>query len=233
MPVKEYHPAWWVRWLGRPFLRLVLGLLFHILGRVKITGKENIPIGKPYIVAINHVSLFDPPFVGVFWPEQLEAMGAVDVWSRPGQGLLARLWGGIQVHRGEYDRAMFEKVLAVLRSGCPLLIAPEGGRSHAPGLRAAKPGIAYLAEQSGLPIIPVGIVGTTDDFMSKALRGRRPQLEMHIGRPIQLPLIENKGAGRRDARQRNSDLVMRKIAGLLPENYRGVYSDNAILPEAG
>ena len=224
MPVNEYHPAWWVRWLGRPLIRIVLGLLFHTLATVKITGKENVPLGKPYIVAINHVSLFDPPFTGVFWPEQLEAMGAVDVWSRPGQGILARMWGGIQVHRGEYDRAMFETVLAVLRSGFPLLIAPEGGRSHAPGMRVAKPGIAYLVEQSGVPVIPVGIVGTTDDFLKKALKGRRPQVEMHIGKLVQLPVIESKGADRREARQFNTDLVMRRIAELIPENYRGVYA---------
>jgi 1-acyl-sn-glycerol-3-phosphate acyltransferase len=226
MSVNEYHPAWWVRWLGRPLIKIVLGLLFHSFAEVKVTGKVNVPLGKPYIVAINHVSLFDPPFTGVFWPEQLEAMGAVDVWSRPGQGILARMWGGIQVHRGEYDRAMFETVLAVLRSGYPLLIAPEGGRSHVPGMRVAKPGIAYLVEQTGVPVIPVGIVGTTDDFLKKALKGKRPQVEMHIGTPIQLPLIESKGADRREARQRNADLVMRRIAELLPENYRGVYAEN-------
>lgn len=232
MPLKEYQPAWWIRWLGRPLIRGVLGALFQILGKVRITGKENVPLGKPYLVAINHVSLFDPPFAGVFWPEQLEAMGAVDVWSRPGQGILARMWGGIQVHRGEYDRAMFETVLAVLHSGYPLLIAPEGGRSHVPGLRAAKPGIAFLAEQSGVPVIPVGIVGTTDDFLQNALKGKRPRVEMHIGKPIQFPPVERTGAGRREARLYNTDLVMRRIAELLPENYRGVYMEGTPPPRA-
>ena len=231
MPVTEYHLAWWRRWLARPFLRVALRILFHILGPVKITGRENVPFGKPYILAINHVSVFDPPFTGVFWPEQVEAMGAAEVWGKPGQNILARLWGGIQVHRGEYDRAMFETVLAVLRTGYPLLIAPEGGRSHTPGLRVAKPGIAYLAEQSGLPVIPVAIVGTTDDFWHKATKGKRPQLEMHIGKPILLPAVEGKGEARRLSRQQNADLVMRVIAGMLPEEYRGVYAANAILPE--
>jgi 1-acyl-sn-glycerol-3-phosphate acyltransferase len=230
MPITEYRLAWWRRWLARPFVRVVLRAVFRILAPVKITGRENVPLGKPYIVAINHVSLFDPPFTGVFWPEQVEAMGAVDIWSRPGQNILARLWGGIQVHRGDYDRAMFETVLAVLRKGYPLLIAPEGGRSHAPGLQVAKPGIAYLAEQSGVPVIPVGIVGTTDDFWQKATRGKRPQLEMRIGKPLYLPPVEGKGEARRCSRQNNADLVMRTIAGLLPENYRGLYADTAILP---
>jgi 1-acyl-sn-glycerol-3-phosphate acyltransferase len=229
MPVKEYHLAWWRRMLTRPFLRIALRTLFRILAPVKITGKENIPLGKPYILAINHVSLFDPPFLGVFWPEQVEVMGAVEIWSRPGQNILAFLWGGIQVHRGDYDREMFDTVLAVLRSGFPLLIAPEGGRSHKPGLRAAKPGIAYLVEQSGLPVIPVGIIGTTDDFWHKATRGKRPLLEMRIGKTILLPAIEGKGQSRHASRQYNADLVMRNIAGLLPEDYRGFYTHNAIL----
>lgn len=229
--IAPYRLAWWRRWIGRPLARLLLGALFHILAPIKITGKKNIPLGRPYIVAFNHVSLFDPPFVGVFWPEQLEAMGAVEVWSKPGQNILARVWGGIQVHRGDYDRALFDKVTSALRSGHALLIAPEGGRSHAPGMLSAKPGIAYIIEQTGVPVLPVGIVGTTDDFWKKATRGKRPPLEMRIGKPLQLPPVEGRGETRRLSRQANADLVMRAIAGLLPEEYRGVYADTVILPD--
>ena len=231
MPVREYQLAWWRHWLARPFLRLLLRLIFRILAPVKITGRKNVPRGKAYIAAINHVSLFEAPFVGVFWPEQLEALGASDVWERPGQNILARMWGGIQVHRDEYDRAAMEGVLSALRSGYPLLMAPEGGRSHVPGLRQAKPGIAYIAEQTGLPVVPVGIVGTTDDFFQKASKGKRPLLEMHIGKPFNLPPVEGKGEVRRESRQRNADLVMRAIAGLVPEEYRGVYADDPIFPD--
>jgi 1-acyl-sn-glycerol-3-phosphate acyltransferase len=229
--VTEYRVALWRRWFGRPLVRLVLGSLFRLLAPVKIIGKENVPLGKPYVVAINHVSLFDPPFAGVFWPEPVEAMGAVDIWSRPGQNILARMWGGIPVHRGEYDRALFDKVIGALRSGHALLIAPEGGRSHAPGLQQAKPGIAYIVEQTSVPVLPVGISGTTDDFWHKASKGMRPPLEMHIGKPLILPCIGGRGAARRAARQANADLVMRHIAGLLPEEYRGVYADTAIFPD--
>ncbi len=226
--MSEYHLVWWRRWLARPILRGIFRLLFHVLAPVKVTGKENVPRGKPYLAAINHVSLFEAPFITAFWPEHLEVLGAADVWERPGQKVLARLWGGIPVHRGEYDRAAVEGVLSALRSGYPLLIAPEGGRSHAPGMRAAKPGIAFLVEQSGVPVVPVGIVGTTDDFLAKAIKGKRPQLEMHIGKPIQLPPVEGNGAARRQARQENADRVMRQVAGLLPEEYRGVYAGSVI-----
>ena len=231
MPVVDYHLAWWRRRLTRPFVRGGLRLLFYILAPVKITGRKNVPLHTPYIAAINHISLFEAPLVGAFWPEQLEVIGASDVWDRPGQNILARLWGGIPVHRGDYDRAAVEGVLSALRGGSPLLIAPEGGRSHAPGMRQALPGIAYIAEQTGLPVVPVGIVGTTDDFWQKASKGKRPPLEMRIGTPIHLPPVEGKGAERRDSRQHNVDLVMRSIAGLLPEEYRGYYAESAIFPD--
>lgn len=228
---RGYRLAWWRRWLARPLLRFALRLVFRLLAPVRIRGRRNVPRRGAYVVAFNHVSLFDPPFVGVFWPGQLEAMGAVDIWSKPGQNILARLWGGIPVRRGEYDRALFDKVVAALQSGHALLIAPEGTRSHAPGMQAAKPGIAYIIEQAGVPVVPVGIVGTTDDFWRRATRGKRPSLEMRIGKPVRLPPVEGRGAERRAARQRNADLVMSYIAGLLPEDYRGVYADSAILPD--
>jgi 1-acyl-sn-glycerol-3-phosphate acyltransferase len=232
MPVEQYRLAWWRHWITRPLIRAVLGLLFRVLAPIKITGKQNVPLHTPYIVAINHVSLFEAPFVGVFWPEQLEALGASDVWDRPGQNILARMWGGVPVHRGDYDRAAMDGVISILHSGYPLLMAPEGGRSHTPGMNQAKAGIAFIAEQVNLPILPVAIVGTTDDFFQKASRGKRPQLEMHIGKPIHLPPVEGKGIERRESRQHNADLVMRTIAGLLPEDYRGVYAQNAIFPDS-
>jgi hypothetical protein len=55
---------------------------------------------------------------------------------------------------------------------------------------------------------------------------------MKIGKPFHLPPIEEsaRGAARREARQRNADLVMSHLAGLLPEEYRGVYAESAIAP---
>ena len=71
-------------------------------------------------------------------------------------------------------------------------------------------------------------MGTLDDFWQRAKRGEKPLLEMRIGKPIIFPPITQKGAERREARQYNADLVMRHIAGLLPEEYHGVYAGQAI-----
>ncbi|MBN1303834.1 MAG: 1-acyl-sn-glycerol-3-phosphate acyltransferase [Anaerolineales bacterium] len=216
--------------LARVIMRPVFRAIFHVLSDVKITGQENIPYGKSYVAAINHVSLYDPPFALTFWPENIEAMGASVIWEKPGQNILVRLYGGIPVHRGQFDRDLFSTVLEVLESGHPLLIAPEGGRTRVPAMRRAKPGIAYIIDQARVPVVPVGIVGTTTDYWQQASRGKRPCLEMRIGQPLHLPPLSGRGEQLRVSRQFNADLVMRHIAGLLPENYRGVYVDTAIVP---
>ena len=219
---------------GLLLLRLVLKylarLVFSILGRIRVTGKENIPSGQPYVVAINHISIFDPPFAMAFWPTVIEAVGASDVFEKPFQGQLLKLYKVVPVHRGEYDRELIDIMLSMLRSGFPLLIAPEGGRSHATAMRRAKPGIGYILNEAQVPVVPVGIVGTTGDFMKDGFTRRRHTLELRIGKPFTLPPVEGRGEARRASRQHNADLVMQHIAGLLPAEYRGVNADSAITP---
>jgi 1-acyl-sn-glycerol-3-phosphate acyltransferase len=222
--VSEYSIPAHTRLL-RFLLRPVFRALFRLLSRVKISGLENVPREGAYMIAINHVSLYEAPFILAFWPVAPEAVGAVEIWQRRGQSTLARIYGGIPVHRGEYDRHLIDKMVAVLRSGRPLLIAPEGGRSHTPGMRRGLPGVAFVVEKADIPVVPVGIIGSTDDFLAKALRGKRPPLEMRIGNPLRLPEHSNERGARRDTRQQNVDLIMKHIASLVPREYRGVYTD--------
>lgn len=210
-----------LRRIARPIFRL----LFHALGRVKILGKQNIPSDEACLIAINHISIFEPPLVLSFWPKAPEAVGAIELWSRRGQSFLVKIYGGIPVNRGQFDRELMTTLLNVLRSGRSLVIAPEGGRSHQPGMKRALPGVAYLAEKAGVRIIPVGIFGSTEDFLNRALHGKRPTIGMNIGKPFQLPAIESLGSERRSARQNNADLVMMEIAKLLPPEYHGVYAE--------
>lgn len=223
MKMVEYKVPFLTR-LFRFWLRPAFRALFRILSTVTITGLENIPSQGAYLIAINHVSLFEPPFILAFWPVAVEAAGAVDIWERRGQATLARLYGGIQVHRGLVDRKLLNSMQAALRSGRALLIAPEGGRTHTPGLRRGLPGLAYVIDKVQAPVVPVGIVGATDDFLKRVFQGERPALEMRIGPALHLPPITGKGEDRRAALQSNVDLVMYSIAALLPVEYRGVYA---------
>ena len=216
--------------LNRLWLLQMFRALFRTLGRVTVVGLENVPRGMPYVVAINHISIYDPPLAVSFWPETAEVIGASDVFEKRGQGTILRLYGVIPVHRGEYDRSLLETVLFILRSGRPLLLAPEGGRSHETAMQRGLPGVGYIIEHARVPVVPVGLVGTTDDFWQRARRGERPPLQIRIGRPIDFGPVTAVGAERRLARQQNADLVMRHIAGLLPKEYHGVYAGQAIQP---
>ena len=216
--------------ISRPILKTVFRFLFLTLGRVTVTGKENIPRGKPCVVAMNHVSIFDPPLAGSFWPGPLEVIGAIDVFDKPFEGKILRFYGVIPVHRGDYDRPLLTRMIKIIEAGYPILISPEGTRSHVPGMTSAKQGIAYLVEKTGVPVVPVALVGTTEDFWQRAKRGEKPPVEIRIGKPIILREITAKGTERHAARQYNADLVMRYLAGLLPLQYRGVYAESAIFP---
>ncbi len=212
------------RWVMRPIFRLI----FQLVSEVKITGLENVPKSGAYLITINHVSFFEPPFILAFWPTPPEGAGAIEIWSRPGQAILVRLYHGIKVHRGEFDRHALEAMIEVLQSGRPLLIAPEGGRTHQLGMRRALPGVAYIVDKTRVPVVPVGVVGATDDFLERALHLKRPRLEMRIGQPFSLPAVEGKGAERREALQVNADQIMQAIAALMPSEYHGVYQDEEV-----
>lgn len=227
--MSDYHVPKHIE-LARPVIKGILRSIFRILSPITIEGEENIPFGKPYIVAMNHISLYDPPFIASFWKENLEIIGASTVFEKPGQKQLVKSYGVIPVHRGEYDRKVLERMLGALKAGRPLLIAPEGGRSHETAMRQAMPGVAYIFEKAQVPIIPAASIGTTEDYWQRAKRGERPPLKLRIGRPIHLPPLVSKGVERRESRQRNADLVMSHLAGLLPEQYRGVYAETAIEP---
>jgi hypothetical protein len=65
----------------------------------------------------------------------------------------------------------------------------------------------------------------TQDFVARAFSGKRPEIEMHVGRPVELPPISSYNLPRKEALQHNTDLVMAALARLLPQSYRGYYAD--------
>lgn len=218
-----FRPSLGLR-LWRGFLRALFRIIFRVLCKVEISGMENVPREGGYIIAYNHVSLFEPPLVLAFWPKPPEAIAGADVFERPGQKILVRSYRAIPVHRGEYDRKAMDTMMEVINAELPLAIAPEGTRSRKPGLQRGRSGVAYIVDRTGAPVVPVGLSGTTGDVLRRALRLKRPHLVMNIGKPFRVPPIKGRGKERRESRQRNADLVMEHIATLLPEEYRGVYA---------
>jgi 1-acyl-sn-glycerol-3-phosphate acyltransferase len=215
----------------RSALRFVFRQIFRAAYRVRMIGKEHIPAAGAYLIAHNHVSIVDPAVIISFWPISVQAIGAAELWHRPGQNWIVQLYGTLPVNRGEMDRQFIEGAVDVLRSGLPLLIAPEGTRSHVPGMKRANPGIAYLVDRAQTPVLPVGVIGNTDENLKLAAKGKRPSLEIRIGPLFHLPPLDGQGTARREARQRNSDLVLARVAALLPEVYQGFYAQPHFHPE--
>jgi 1-acyl-sn-glycerol-3-phosphate acyltransferase len=206
------------RLIGRPFFRM----LFHILARVQVEGFENIPQADGYLVSANHISIYDPPLVVAFWPTPLEAAGAVDVLERGMQGVLMRLYGGLSVHRGQADRSLLMEMVRRLKAGRPVLMDPEGRRSYVPGMQTAHPGVAYVAAKAGVPVVPVGVIGT-EGVLDHWKRASRPRLRMVVGEPVHLPPVNLGSPEQKRALRANTEILMRAIADLLPPEYRGVY----------
>jgi 1-acyl-sn-glycerol-3-phosphate acyltransferase len=220
----RYRVSIWTR-ISRRFLRVFFRTFFHILGKVELSGMENIPDHNRYVVVFNHVSLVEVPFIAAFWPRIIEIIGAAAVWERPGVSIVAKMWAGVQVDRTQFDREVFNQVMKVFEDDRPLMISPEGGRSHSPGLRRGKSGVAYIIDKVDALVIPAAVVGNTMDFLDKGLKGKRPPIQMIVGEPFKLPPLEGRGEKRRVMRQKNTDIIMARLASLLPENYRGVYAE--------
>lgn len=213
----------YVRWFRR-IARLSFRIAFRLLTKPVIHGWEHVPARGPYLITPNHLTSYDPALLVSFWPYAPEVLGAANIWaSRHFFGFIARGYGTYPVYRDQMDIRAVRLVLGLLKQGKPLLIAPEGGRSPG-GLRAGRPGAAYLALKARVPILPVGITGT--EKMFKGRSGDRPRwpLTMRIGQLYTLPPLPFDAKHRHQSLQQATDLIMQHIAALLPPAYRGVYA---------
>lgn len=207
------------RKIARPFFRF----LFRLITKVDIVGEANIPSDTGYLVASNHISIYEPPLLASFWPEELEIAAAVEVLQRPIQSEIMRLYGTIHVQRGRIDRALIGAILERLAAGFPVLIFPEGMRTHKPGLIKGNTGAAYLAAKADVPLVPVGVTGTHQ--LLQALKGQhRPEIKIKIGSPLIFPPLEMRSVNRKAALMLRTDAIMRAIAALLPIDYQGLYA---------
>jgi 1-acyl-sn-glycerol-3-phosphate acyltransferase len=122
------------------------------------------------------------------------------------------------------DREALNKCLAVLEKGGIIGLAPEGTRSRTGTMQRGKPGIAYLATKANVLIVPVGVSGQTRIFAEwKQLR--RPYILVRIGQPFRLQPVYGRQKGKQ--LQAYSDEVMGRIAALVHEELRGVYTEAA------
>jgi len=211
----------------RGFLRFLAGVAFRILSRIEIRGIENLPKSGPVILAANHFHFADP--VALLWlsKRQVEFVGGFRFPNAPTiVKFLPRLWGYFPVHRGGYSRSSLDYSVATLAKGGVVGIFPEGG-AWAKVLRYPRAGIGFIAAESGAVIAPVALSGFPGLFNQW-----RPTLTITVGKPIGPFEVSAGKASTGNRKESLNDIgvqVMQEIARLLPEDQRGVYSDDVAI----
>ena len=202
--------------------RVIVRVLLKLLTRCQVKGRENIPSQGPLLIIANHLSLADPPLLGVSLGRKVIFMAKKELFRFRLIGYFIGSLGAFSVHRGQLDRKAMRQAYQVLTDGLALVMFPEGTRSRSGRLRPAFPGPALIAMRSGAPILPVGIIGTEKiRGVTWLLRCPRPRITVNIGHPFYLPPVSSRLTKAELAELTNS--IMGHIAELLPLKYRGDY----------
>lgn len=203
--------------------------LYRGLSRVDVGPLGGLPADGPLIIASNHLSNADPPFIAswltpalgrsVHWMAKQEALD----W--PIVGAFMRANGAFGIRRGAADTEAFRLAKRVLDDGRVLGTFPEGTRSHTGALQRAKEGVTLLAIRTGAPILPVAVWGTERLWpRGSAFPHPHPQVHLRVGPPFTLERLTVDG--KREDLETVTDRLMARIAILLPPAYRGAYAED-------
>jgi 1-acyl-sn-glycerol-3-phosphate acyltransferase len=212
--------------------RMVAGPFLRILGRPRITGTEHVPATGGAILAANHLSAIDSVYLPFMLERPLTFSAKSEYFTSrgPGSRLLAlymRRTNQLQMDRGGARAAQdtLDAALARLQAGELFGIYPEGTRSPDGRLYRGRPGVGYLALNSGLPVIPVGILGTRYMMPPGKMVPRAGRVEIRIGEPLKLPdsLASEPPA---KARKLITDQVMAAIRELTGQEYVHQYASD-------
>lgn len=206
------------------FYRAARGLgyfCFNVFGRMEVSGRENVPPFGPLIVVANHLSYNDPPALAVALPRVLSSLGKIELFSNPVKRAFMRASRVYPVDRSAGGVEGIRSALNLLAQDQALVIFPEGRISPHHAMQEAKAGAAYLAIKSQAPILPVGISGT-ERFPPWRMAFPFRRFRVNIGQPFTPPVLEGRIG--REATNGVLDIIMFRIAVLLPEEYQGVYA---------
>jgi 1-acyl-sn-glycerol-3-phosphate acyltransferase len=219
------------RRLIRLLLRGLTHLAFAALADLQILGQQNIPRGGPLLVVANHFSYIDPVAMVRAMPWPMEFVGGFQMPFAPASVTwIPKVWGYHPVHRGSVSRDALRAAESVLAQDGVLGIFPEAG-SWATVLRPPRPGAAFLATRTGAHILPMGIDGLINVF-PRLREGQRARATVRIGKTFGPFRATGQGRARRQQLEAVGHDIMRRIAGLIPSERRGYYSDDPAIRAA-
>jgi 1-acyl-sn-glycerol-3-phosphate acyltransferase len=174
--------------------KAIIGNGAALLGRLRVYGEERVPLEGGLVLAVNHLSFFDPPCVGAAMPRRVYYMAKAELHKIPGLAQLIRFFGAFAVRRGASDRDAVRLMREVVRRGETLGVFVEGTRQKNGRPGTAKPGAAMVALQERVPVLPVAIRGSG---------GWRPwnlkKIDIAIGEPMRFDDVPANGKGYKEA----------------------------------
>ncbi|HVF54136.1 MAG TPA: lysophospholipid acyltransferase family protein [Actinomycetota bacterium] len=215
-------------WVIKGILKPILRGLY----RIKAHGLENLPKKGPAIIAANHLSFLDSFFIPLVVPRRkVTYLAKADYFKSWKTSWFFKGCGQISCERegGSKSQQSLEIALDVLREGNLLGIYPEGTRSPDGYLYRGRTGVARLALAAGVPVIPVGLVGTEDVMPKDAKLPRltgRIKVDVKFGKALDF----SRYAGRetdRVALRNIADEIMYEIMQLSGQEYRDQYASRA------
>lgn len=198
---------------------------FRAFGRLEISGAEGVPQFGPLIVVSNHLSLNDPPLLVAAIPRPLFFIGKKELFDNAFFRFLMTAF-----HVSPFDRSAagidaVRVLMQNLERDRAVVIFPEGTRSPDHAMQKGMLGVVYLAMKSQAPILPVGVTGT-HKFPLWRIPFPFKKLKANIGQPFTLPVIEGRPS--KEVMSGMLDMVMGRIADLLPPEHRGVYGGDKV-----
>lgn len=166
-------------------IRALLRLIYRVLFRLEASGKEHVPKEGGVVLCSNHISLLDPPAIGILLKRRIRFMAKAELFNIPVFGAAIKALGAFPVKRGGVGKETIRTAFQLLQDGDIMGIFPEGTRNTDQST-AAKKGAAMIALRSGAAVVPVAIIGSYKLFR---------KTRVVYGPPIDMSdLLEQKGS---------------------------------------
>jgi 1-acyl-sn-glycerol-3-phosphate acyltransferase len=199
------HAAGWTYEFTRFFVVPYSLVAFRIQG----ISSEYVPNG-PVILAPNHGSFMDHFFGAAYLRRRVRFMAKSQMFGRAVPNYIFSIGGVFPIQRGRHDEEAFKTAFKLLDRGELVVMYCEGGRSRTGTLAAqAKPGIGRLALESGVPVVPVAILGSQKVRNWKRLQF--PKITVQYGEPFRFAVVEHPT---REQQQQAADYILDHIREL-------------------
>lgn len=212
------------------FKYIFMGPLLTFLGRPKVEGLEHVPLSGPVILASNHLAVADSFFLPLVVRRRITFLAKSEYFA--GTGLKGRFlaWfytvaGQVPIDRTDADaaQAALHTAERILGQGKLLGMYPEGTRSPDGRLYKGKTGLARLALQTGVPVIPVAMIGTDVVNPPGSRMWRFGRVTVRFGEPMDFSRFDGL-AGNRFIERAVIDEVMYELMKLSGQEYVDIYA---------